>query len=317
MRLVARGVGGLAVVLLEVAGLREGPRAWADDLKPEHAPAAVRELAVKYLSAAAANDAKEMLALADVPWLDRRRQLVRDRADLRKAVERVAHQLLQGERPPKIESFPYAKFRGKIANQVDRQLLDEVLGNEGWLVMVQQKGNPLSLKTILIRVKDGQAAVVGGPISPNHILGDNRIPEEVDQLLDKAETFELYSLDPGPEFKQKGKRAEARDGFHGWKVLGKTEVNKEAERRLLADVLRLGVEENYGIAANCFQPRHGLRLHAAGKTVDLVICFECFRVEVFINGEQGRGFYITGEPQKEFDLTLKAAGVPLPEPATK
>jgi hypothetical protein len=40
-------------------------------------------------------------------------------------------------------------------------------------------------------------------------------------------------------------------------------------------------------------------------------------VQVFVDGERTRGFLTTGEPQREFDATLKAAGVKLPEPAKK
>jgi hypothetical protein len=56
----------------------------------------------------------------------------------------------------------------------------------------------------------------------------------------------------------------------------------------LADALRLGAEDNFGIAAGCFNPRHGLRLKGGGKSVDLVICFECLQVEVFVNGESAK-----------------------------
>ena len=46
---------------------------------------------------------------------------------------------------------------------------------------------------------------------------DSPIPEEFRKALEKAQTLELYSLDPSTPV-EKG----AAD-FHGWKVLGKTE----------------------------------------------------------------------------------------------
>jgi hypothetical protein len=69
------------------------------------------------------------------------------------------------------------------------------------------------------------------------------------------------------------------------------------------------------MVAGCFIPRHGLRLKGGGKTVDLVICFQCLSAEVFVDGERQKGFLTSGEPQTEFDATLKAAGVQLPKPA--
>jgi hypothetical protein len=98
-------------------------------------------------------------------------------------------------------------------------------------------------------------------------------------------------------------------------VLGKTEIEDEAKRKRLADALRLGAEDNFGMAANCFIPRHGIRLKGSGKAVDLVICFECLSVQVFVDDKQQKGFLTSGEPQAVFDTMLKAAGVKLPKPS--
>jgi hypothetical protein len=281
-----------------------------DEPKPEAPPAPVKEVLDKYLKAVAANDLKAMTAVADAPWLDRDRHVVRDRTGLGMAVRRVAAQLPRDKGKRKVEPFPYKKFREQIKDKAERKLFDEVLGDNGWLVSVVEDGYPLSERTILIQVKDGKAAVVGGPLKQNQITPQNRIPEAVARLLDKADTFELYSLEPGNNVRVK-------DGFHGWKVLGKTEVKGQAKRKRLADALRLGAEDNFGMAARCFIPRHGIRLKGNGKTVGLVICFQCLQVQVFVDNERKEGFLITHEPQKEFDATLKGAGVKLPRPAKK
>jgi hypothetical protein len=271
----------------------------------------VKEVLDKYLKAVAANDLKAMTAVADVPWLDRDRQVVRDRKGLGKAVGRVAAQLPRDKGMRKVESFPYKKLRERIKDKGERKLFDEILGDNGCLVSVVEDGYPLSERTMLIRVKDGKAAVVGGPLKQNQITQQNRIPEAVARLLDKADTFELYSLDPD----EKGKGVGAKEGFHGWKVLGKTEVKDKAKRKRLTDAVRLGAEDNFGMAANCFIPRHGIRLKGNGKTVDLVICFQCLQVQVFVDGQRKEGFLITSDPQRAFDATLKGAGVKLPRPA--
>jgi hypothetical protein len=56
-------------------------------------------------------------------------------------------------------------------------------------------------------------------------------------------------------------------------------------------------------------------LKGDGKTVDLVICFQCFSVQVFVDGKRQEGFLTTGDPQEVFDSVLKAAGVKLPKQA--
>jgi hypothetical protein len=127
--------------------------------------------------------------------------------------------------------------------------------------------------------------------------------------------FELYSLDPARKTDKEGNAVPVKDGFHDWQVLGKTEVKGEAERKRLADALRLGAEDNFGMAAACFIPRHGVRLKGGGKMVDLVICCQCLSVQVFVDGERKEGFLTAGEPQQAFDAILKSAGVKLPKQA--
>ncbi len=214
-----------------------------------------------------------------------------------------------------MEVFAFKKIRGTIKDEAERKLLDELLGENGYFVSVEQDGYPLSARYILLRVKDGKAAVVAGPLKPNQLTPQNRIPEQVEQLLSKCETFELYSLDPKREFDGEGKLVPVKDGFHRWKVLGKTEVKDKGEQKKLADTLRLAAEDNFGMVAGCFNPRHGIRLKGDGKTVDLVICFECLSVEVYVDGEAKKGFLTTDEPQKEFDRVLKAADIKLPSAA--
>lgn len=279
----------------------------AEDPKPETPPAAVKTVLDKYLKAVAAKDLKAMTALADVPWLDRDRHIVRDQTKLGQALQRVAAQLPKDQGKRKVEAFLYKKLRDRIKDEAERKLFGEILGDDGWLISVEEEGYPLSERTILIRMKNDKAAVVGGPLKQNQITHQNRIPTVVERLLDKAETFEVYSLDPGQKMD--------KEGFHGWKVLGKTEIKDEAKRKRLGDALRVAAEDNFGMVAACFIPRHGIRLKGGGKTVDLVICFQCLSVQVFVDDKQEKGFLTTGEPQAAFDTILKAAGIKLPKPA--
>ena len=65
------------------------------------------------------------------------------------------------------------------------------------------------------------------------------------------------------------------------------------------------------MAAACFIPRHGIRMTSGRDTVDLVICFECLSVNVYVNDKREKGFLTTRDPQPTFDAVLKAAGVKL------
>jgi hypothetical protein len=66
-------------------------------------------------------------------------------------------------------------------DKLARKRLDERLGEEGWLVSIEKDSYPLSQRDLLVRVKDGKAVVVGGPLKPNQLQPQNRIPDEVDR----------------------------------------------------------------------------------------------------------------------------------------
>ncbi|MBY0525870.1 MAG: hypothetical protein K2R98_20930 [Gemmataceae bacterium] len=135
--------------------------------------------------------------------------------------------------------------------------------------------------------------------------GDNKVPDKFLKVLEKADALELYSLQPDEE---KGK-----DSFHGWKVLGKTTVKeKEPRTKLLGAVLK-GIADSDGSAAKCLIPRHGLRAVHDGKTVDLVICFECHHVYIYADKEEKRELSLTTAetPQPTLDKILTDAGIKL------
>jgi hypothetical protein len=136
---------------------------------------------------------------------------------------------------------------------------------------------------------------------------DNKIPDALLNMLTKAEKFELLSISPA-RLKEK-----PADAFHGWKVLGKTEVKKAEVRKKLLDAFQKGVADNTGTVALCFKPRHGIRVTYDGKTADFVICFECYQVQAFVGDKPEKGFLTTKSPQTAFDEVLEEAKVPLPE----
>jgi hypothetical protein len=141
---------------------------------------------------------------------------------------------------------------------------------------------------------------------------DNKLPDKARAILAKADQVELYSLDPVNPVK-KGEK-----GFHDWKVLGKTALKRDARKRVLA-ALEKGIAESKGEAAKCFQPRHGIRATDKGKTVDLVICFECLQVYVYYDKTEKRDQIVltTRSPEPTLDKALKDAGVRLAEKPAK
>jgi hypothetical protein len=135
---------------------------------------------------------------------------------------------------------------------------------------------------------------------------DNQFPVKIQDILENAEEMELYSLAP--------ERAEDKDktALRGWKVLGKTVLKEAADRKKAFAAVQDGVE-NVGKSEKCFRPRLGLRAVHDGKTVDLLISYECGWLYIYLNQkEEEVGRLETGSaPELVLDKMLRAAGVPL------
>lgn len=97
----------------------------------------------------------------------------------------------------------------------------------------------------------------------------------------------LFSLSPQMVMKNgsvvKSGEADPKEGsFHGWKIIGsKTLKGREAFSRVVNSVnksLDHPPDDDY----MCFEPRHGIRVKdRKNRLVDLVICFECYSVEIY------------------------------------
>lgn len=144
------------------------------------------------------------------------------------------------------------------------------------------------------------------PKKPKNPLEEfQKLPKEAKEVLEGAEKFELYSLDPAG-----GKLPKDADGFHGWKVLGKTEFKDEATLKKVRAAINKGVADSQGVAG-CFNPRHAVRATVKDKTVDLIICFECLWMQVHV-GDKQYPVWTSTSPQATLNKILRDAKVPLP-----
>jgi hypothetical protein len=141
----------------------------------------------------------------------------------------------------------------------------------------------------------------------------NKLPSAAMSILEKAEEIELISLDPGhPE---KDERPPKGDYF-GWKELGRTTIEDAETRRRVVSAVATGLAEATGAGANCFDPRHALHASHKDKTVEILICFQCSQVLVYVNDKRQDPYLaISGSPQPVLDKILADANVPLaPKP---
>ncbi|MDC3960559.1 hypothetical protein [Polyangium jinanense] len=140
-------------------------------------------------------------------------------------------------------------------------------------------------------------ALVAAPV-----LGCSSLPDSAVAVLEGADSFQVLALDP-----DRGEEPPPGvETFHGHQVLAKGDVEGPEARERIAGIVNAGVRKG-GTQAKCFNPRHGVHAVQGGRTVDLVICYECSALEVV---EDGRSTTLpTGDVQADLDEAFRAAGV--------
>jgi hypothetical protein len=126
-----------------------------------------------------------------------------------------------------------------------------------------------------------------------------KLPEDVVKVLEAAEVIEIESIDPSVD-----------KGAGGWKSLGKTLVKDADTRKQVREALYKSAAEGKGLA-KCFEPRHIVRASANGKSVELVICFQCDRIHITRGKDNHDIVAISAAAEPVLNKILKDAGVPL------
>jgi len=168
------------------------------------------------------------------------------------------------------------------------------------------------LRTLLVVLSIGPMVLAGfgcdsrkpQPVVVNPLK--KPLPVEVRALLDNCERLVLLSIE-GEEY---GVPGSSDTDFHGFDILGKTEIRDRDEREQLLGALYKGIDEAT-VPANCFGPRHGISATLGDETVDLVICFECLQIQIF---PQDCLLLTSDTPNNTFNAALVRANVPLAKP---
>jgi hypothetical protein len=116
-----------------------------------------------------------------------------------------------------------------------------------------------------------------------------------------ANKLTLYALKPEGQ-------ADSSEIFQGRLVFGKTEIDTIQHQKELKGAF---IREMAGArSTDCFKPRHGLRaVGSDGKTVDLVISFECGKFVVYSDGGNGEGSVKAENLEIPFNQILRNAGI--------
>ena len=126
--------------------------------------------------------------------------------------------------------------------------------------------------------------------------------KSIKNILENADSFEFYSLEPL-------KKNEEGDKLHGWFVLGKVKIKCEEQKQIIESLYK-SIADSNGVGARCFAPRHGIRAKKGEETVDLLVCFECYKV-LIIKGDKRGQETLTASAQKVFDKILEKHNITL------
>jgi hypothetical protein len=116
---------------------------------------------------------------------------------------------------------------------------------------------------------------------------------ELTKWLQKAERLEVFRLNPKRLAEDS---TAATPSFHRHEILTKGPVETAEQRKEVVSFVAKTLHWNHQRAALCFNPRHGLRISAEEQTLDFLICFECWRVEVF-EGDNLRATIALSQPK--------------------
>ncbi|MFI4859327.1 MAG: hypothetical protein ACIAXF_01460, partial [Phycisphaerales bacterium JB063] len=124
----------------------------------------------------------------------------------------------------------------------------------------------------------------------------------------------LYAID-GPAMD--GLEADApdpRDGltpdllFYSYPILGQVDLTGTDTGKQLTDMMELQRNDPNGDMAECFKPRHALRVVRGDVTTDYVICFQCSAYDIHSNGaERGHRHHL---PDTHADARASPRGRP-------
>lgn len=112
----------------------------------------------------------------------------------------------------------------------------------------------------------------------------------VKESLNQADSMELVYLVPEELFDPPNKESDV-EYFDWWKVSSRLLLD-DAQTKEIAAKLVDDLESHWDAGgADCFEPRHALRLYRKGTHLDVVLCFQCVQLWCFdADGNRSGGY---------------------------
>lgn len=101
------------------------------------------------------------------------------------------------------------------------------------------------------------------------------------QALQQADSIELIFLVPDENYSPP-EHVEGKEYFHWWIITGRIVVDENDRRKLAANLIADVETHRHQPYADCFEPRHALRVHTGRENyVDIILCFKCQQLWCF------------------------------------
>jgi hypothetical protein len=116
-------------------------------------------------------------------------------------------------------------------------------------------------------------------------ITENRLPKNAIDALSIGKDVILYSLDPGPGPFSPPPPFGPEGGLNGFKILGHVSLTDPKQRSVAVDALNAAIHAaDFRLMANCFFPRHAIRVTADGTSFDFMLCYQCRQMQLFEKG---------------------------------
>jgi hypothetical protein len=147
----------------------------------------------------------------------------------------------------------------------------------------------LTLTLLVAVVSPLSVAAQGTTLSP-----------EAASVLHAPENTILYYLNPD------SKRDTNDITLHGFKIL--KQVTLEGKQAVMAsEAFEEAIFQGRdGVQADCFDPRHALRVKANGQTYDFLLCYQCGALEVYRGKSLMETVVVRGSPEVLSSLLVGA-----------
>ncbi len=121
----------------------------------------------------------------------------------------------------------------------------------------------------------------------------SNIPKTAFQALEQSKTFHFLTLIPGGPIRTTNNNI----FLHSHKILGWAVIKDKSIRMAILNNLYRNIESHDDKVADCFIPRHGIRVDVGGITWDWVICFECQKIRIYTSNCNEYYIYVKNNGQ--------------------